>query len=265
MRKNFLILVSILLISISIFSKQITFDQANKIADNWTQILEEKFDDQVRIKDGHTIIRSGTTVAYVFEFYPKGYMIVSAEDYFSPVKFYSLKYDYKSSTKPLEELIFDRYNKAINLIKKGDLTPNKEIVEQNRAIFKRLINKSFKYSTYKGFNDKTDDVTEEVKPLLTSEWGQWSPYNDNCPVENGIRAPAGCVAIAFAQIFNYWEWPDRGVGTFSYYDKYLGITISADFDKEYQWWYMEDNQYPDTAQNMEQVQPLDGLKILLPI
>jgi len=247
LKKLFYISILLIFITVAIFPKQITFDQANTIAENWTKILEEKFSDQVRIKDAHTIYKMGNIVSYVFEFYPKGFMIVSAEDYFSPVKFYSLKYDYKSSTKPLEELIFDRYSKVIDLVKKGKITLNKEIVEQNRGIFKRLLNSDIKYSTYNTFNDKKD-ITLEVKPLLTSEWGQYSPYNNNCPVVDGIRAPAGCVSIAFSQIFNYWEWPDRGVGSFSYYDKDSKRIIYANFDKEYQWWYMEDKrQYSEES------------------
>jgi len=164
MNKKLTLFLILFILVFTVFPKQITFNKANIIAENWTQILEEKFADQVRVKDAHTIYKKGNIVAYVFEFYPKGFMIVSAEDYFSPVKFYSLKYDYQSSTKPLEELIFDRYHNIIDLVKKGKISLNREIVERNRAVFKRLTGRDLKYSTYKGFNDKTEDVTEEVKP-----------------------------------------------------------------------------------------------------
>lgn len=36
--------------------------------------------------------------------------------------------------------------------------------------------------------------------LVTTKWGQKSPYNDRCPIINNQRAPAGCVAVALGQI-----------------------------------------------------------------
>lgn len=57
---------------------------------------------------------------------------------------------------------------------------------------------------------KNDD--KEVLPMLKSEWGQDSPYNDLCP--HGY--PSGCVATAMAQIMYYHEYPIHGKG--KYYD-----------------------------------------------
>lgn len=57
---------------------------------------------------------------------------------------------------------------------------------------------------------KNDD--NEVLPMLKSEWGQGSPYNDLCP----YGYPSGCVATAMAQIMYYHEYPIHGKG--KYYD-----------------------------------------------
>ncbi len=40
-------------------------------------------------------------------------------------------------------------------------------------------------------------------PLLTSQWHQDAPFNNNCRTENGELAKAGCGAIAVGQIMNY--------------------------------------------------------------
>src|SRR5580658_3109119 len=67
---------------------------------------------------------------------------------------------------------------------------------------------------------------DEVGPLLTTSWGQSGVGGENalCPsfsfdVNNPGKkeqAPAGCVAIALAQIMNYWgQWtgmPGHGYG-----------------------------------------------------
>jgi hypothetical protein len=82
---------------------------------------------------------------------------------------------------------------------------------------------------------------EEAGPLLTTDWNQWTPYNDHCPVGNGGRCPVGCTITATAQIMNYWEWPPRGIGSHSYHwngDGDSGGDLSADFSDAYDWYHM---------------------------
>ena len=49
--------------------------------------------------------------------------------------------------------------------------------------------------------------------MLTTGWGQDSPYNLFCPTIDGVRCPAGCVAVAVAQIVAYHEHPSSYNGT----------------------------------------------------
>jgi hypothetical protein len=86
-----------------------------------------------------------------------------------------------------------------------------------------------------------------VLPLIKTIWHQDAPYNNLCPE----GTPAGCVATAMAQIMRYWEWPDRGVGSHSYYHPTYG-TLSADFGNTvYDW----DHMYKDvTLANPEEDQ-----------
>ena len=72
------------------------------------------------------------------------------------------------------------------------------------------------YYKYEISNLKSDDVEafidapvsrSEVKPLLNCLWDQLAPYNLLCPVYDGIRCPAGCVAVAMAEIMYYYKWP----------------------------------------------------------
>lgn len=53
----------------------------------------------------------------------------------------------------------------------------------------------------------------EVRPLLSSEWGQGSPYNKLCPWERtdtAVRhAMAGCGPLVMAQVMRRWGWPER--------------------------------------------------------
>jgi hypothetical protein len=48
-----------------------------------------------------------------------------------------------------------------------------------------------------------------IAPLLTSKWGQESPYNLLCPMQGNLQCVTGCVATAMAQVMNYWQHPTR--------------------------------------------------------
>ncbi len=51
-------------------------------------------------------------------------------------------------------------------------------------------------------------TTSVVQPLLPVEWYQGFPFNYLVKNKNGSTiAPAGCVAIALAQIMAYWQYP----------------------------------------------------------
>lgn len=51
------------------------------------------------------------------------------------------------------------------------------------------------------------DVSNQsiVGPLMSTSWNQYNTFNDLCP----NQWPAGCVAIAMAQIMKYHQWPTR--------------------------------------------------------
>jgi hypothetical protein len=55
--------------------------------------------------------------------------------------------------------------------------------------------------------------------LLTTNWHQRDPYNQDCPAPPGdddctaARCRVGCVATAAAQIMRFWYWPPYGSGS----------------------------------------------------
>ena len=55
------------------------------------------------------------------------------------------------------------------------------------------------------------DLSEKIGPYIhpnVSKWDQDYPFNNECPVKNGIRCHAGCVPVATAIIMSYYEWPN---------------------------------------------------------
>ncbi|MGB4776667.1 MAG: C10 family peptidase [Daejeonella sp.] len=57
-----------------------------------------------------------------------------------------------------------------------------------------------------------EDMFGQVGPLLSTQWGQGSGYNNVCP-QLGCSAPSngraytGCVAVAMAQVMKYYQFP----------------------------------------------------------
>ena len=90
--------------------------------------------------------------------------------------------------------------------------------------------------------DESTSTRTPIEPLLTTAWGQDTPYNDLCPTERDnaeSKYPSGCVATAMAQVMYYHKYPEKGSGsvTYSFQDRIL----TADFDNtHYQW----DNMLP---------------------
>jgi hypothetical protein len=78
-----------------------------------------------------------------------------------------------------------------------------------------------------------------VGPLMTTTWNQDAPYNANCPVISGVQAPTGCVATSFAQVMNYFKYPEKGRGTISYRDG--SVTRRLSLNKNFDWDNMLDS------------------------
>lgn len=87
-------------------------------------------------------------------------------------------------------------------------------------------------------------VTGSVAPLLKTKWDQETPYNNSC-THNGMKLLTGCVATAMAQVMNYYQYPDRGIGSHSYtvnYSDWGTVTYSSNFEEHiYDWGNMLDS------------------------
>ena len=59
-----------------------------------------------------------------------------------------------------------------------------------------------------------------VGPLCQTIWHQNYPYSSQCPEDeegHGGHVYAGCVATAMAQVMKFWDWPEQGTGSHTYY------------------------------------------------
>ena len=91
-----------------------------------------------------------------------------------------------------------------------------------------------------------------VEPLLgQTQWGQSKPYNNHCPIVDGERSVAGCVATALSQIMYVHKFPEKGQGSHSYRLR-NGTVVSADFSQTTYDWDNMLAQYKGTTYTTEQ-------------
>lgn len=171
-------------------------------------------------------MENGVASAYIFV--PRqgtGFTILSADDLAVPVLGYSDSgsVDVNNLPPSLEWWLNELGRKIEYVAKKGGKTDN---------------------SIY-----APADMTE-IAPMLTTRWNQDAPYNDNAPEINGVKAPTGCVATSFAQVMNYFKYPEKGRGTLRYTDK--GTTRTLQLTKKKFDWDNMLNDYATTSYNEEQ-------------
>ncbi len=128
---------------------------------------------------------------------------------------------------------------------------NQEISSVTRMARKTTENNNHK--------DNSGAIKVDIPDLLSSKWGQGSPFNFATPTtpEDG-HCPTGCSATAIAQIMNYWKYPQSGFGVISYSDA-EGHELSADFENTtYDW-----NNMPDTCGNNTPQIQIDAVSTLM--
>lgn len=91
----------------------------------------------------------------------------------------------------------------------------------------------------------SDSPSVVVESLVTTKWNQDAPFNNFAPEytddnNNTQRCATGCAATAMAQIMKFHNWPEQGVGHYSYEHQSFG-TISSNFSEHvYDWTNMID-------------------------
>lgn len=149
---------------------------------------------------------AGDATLYVFspDSENNGYIIVSADDLAIPLLGYNEDGTFSSDNiPPAMQWWLDEYARRIDWAKSNGI--------------KNLD------------NSLPQADRRDIAPMILTSWDQGEPYNLLCPVVSGSRAYTGCVATSMAQIMNYFQYPDVGVGSISYNDEASGKRLSWDF------------------------------------
>ena len=197
MRKLLFIIMFVLAAGIAAQAGNVTKQEAARKA---TAFLNLKSESQLQLLD------CGYETMYLFAIQDGGFVVVSADNRVQPILAYSRLSDINPQRMPKNlKAWLDSYDKQI----RATMTVQSPVAEGWSEEPARKSAEGF------------DSI---VGPLLSTAWGQEPPYNNLCPYDEDAEETTlvGCVATAMAGLMKYWNWPDTGVGQYSYHTYYYG-------------------------------------------
>ena len=227
-----IIIPLLLFVAGPLFSKNITVEDASRVAKNVFYELTNQYRHattygEVTITGTMPVAYQDKVVYYVFNV-NDGFVIIPADDALPPVIGYSYDRHYQSDDQPDNYRNWMlNYAKEITYCRQLSLTATAEI----KAEWDRLL-------TCDASTLITVTRSRDVEPLLTCMWNQDNPYNSWCPADPmgpGGHVYAGCVATAMSMVMYYWRYPLHGTGSHSYYAGSYG-TLTANFGATYYNW-----------------------------
>lgn len=204
---------------------------------------------------GEPIVFSDSRVAYNFSVQPSGHVLVAVDDLISPVLLYSTRsrFDASRADRPqsIESWIVPEVSRHVRRVREraasdaqaraaAATTADSRIARAWRFYGGESVDTAVRSASMEGQRaDLTRSAALSVGPLLTTAWGQFSPYNLMTPNDgcDSGHALTGCVATAWAQLMRYWRWPIVGMGSHSYPwpDPDGEDSLSVVFDAPYDW------------------------------
>jgi len=187
-------------IPVLVFSQKVDEGTARKVAQNVLMMDYPELKHQ-KIEKTIPVGLDNDTLYFIFAYPDDGYVIVSAERSAPPVLGHCKKGKYEPENMPPGLLyLLDKYKYSISSLRKEKIKPTKEIEQQ----WDSFLNDDF-------MNLKFYTVGTSLMRHSTF-WGQGANFNQNCP----DGRPAGCTAVAMAQILRYWQCETIPTGTVSY-------------------------------------------------
>ena len=225
--KRLSLLFTVLICSLYGFAQILSLKQVQKVAQTWFQQRLPSDFPEFSIKETLPVINEGDTLFYAVNFYPKGFVMISASKKLHPIPAYSFESWYTSENQPENAKAWiEQYIHQAVYAHRTSSIPNQEAARQWERLLDLEQGSKIKFSG------------KSVEPLTCADWNQDWPYNEMCPVDPagpGGHCYAGCVSTAIGLIMYYYRWPDTGVGYYSYTQSPYGL-LEADFGNTHYAW-----------------------------
>ena len=209
MKKIILLAILFALGTNSIMAADVNQNTAQRVGQQFlsTTVLGQRGDIQLQLASV-TLTRDGV------DFYAynvrggNGFVIVAGDDRVKPI----LAYSTTGSFNPEDvaegfEYTLNSFRQEIQYVREHNLAATPDIVAEWDAVLKN------------GQIRPDRQARSVVGPLCQTTWNQNFPYNSQCPEDttgNGGHVYAGCVATAMGQVMKFWDYPERGTGSYTY-------------------------------------------------
>ena len=171
--------------------------------------------EEIVISSIEEIKNEGNNLLYIFHLYPRGFIIVPADNQAVPNLAFGFDNSFDSNNMPQNlNALMNQYKTELKDLIDNSIEPTDEILE--------------KWTYYLGGNVQSNR-NRDVSPLLDAEFDQGGSWNNGIQAEIGFNGPAGCVAIAMCQVMHYWGYPEHGTGSNYYTENDYGY-IQVDFE-----------------------------------
>lgn len=197
------------------------FANGKQISQNAALSAARKYSRTGQVAPAKNLRSDKTNIAPYYAFnLEQGYVIVSGDDEMTELVGYAENGFFDAENVPPQmQLWLDRYAEYVAAVQSGKAKARKILLSDSPSVV--------------------------VEPLVTTKWNQDAPFNNFAPEytddnNNTQRCATGCAATAMAQIMKFHNWPEQGVGHYSYEHQSFG-TISSNFSEHvYDWTNMID-------------------------
>lgn len=216
--RSLALLLAPLLLPASSPAAPLTEKQVRAAVETWVrQVTAEARPDAV-IQSMEAYAIDGRTVGYVAQLDGRGFCLCGADDLLLPVYFYSPDGRYDPFNPGLMIILAEmgtRFGQAFG--QRSAASSEMQTTLAARASDWQDLITGRRPATLQRVSKSSGSGPTMMTLPLTSRWAQGHPYNDSCPTVVSYPSPertlVGCVALAMAQIMNYWKWPAHGQGS----------------------------------------------------
>ena len=209
MKRILSLLLLVALATGSVWAGNVNQQRAQQIGQQFlsTTVLGQRGD--IQLQHVFTAVNRGDVDFNVFNVRGgNGFVIVAGDDRVKPILAYSTTGSFDSENVAEGfEYVLNGYRSEIQYIREHNLTATPDIVAEWDAIAKN------------GQINPNRHARAVVGPLCQTIWNQNFPFSSQCPEDpegHGGHVYAGCVATAMGQVMKYWDYPERGTGSYSY-------------------------------------------------
>ncbi|MDP8204245.1 MAG: C10 family peptidase [Candidatus Tenebribacter mawsonii] len=209
--KKTILLIFLVAISLRIFAVPASINDATDVAEFYLEMYHDSLDVDavVEFKDDKK-----TTVAYIANLSPLGFIALSVNTDIQPIISYSVQNDFDYDSDPeniLYHMLLNDMIERIDAMNNGTLP---DVLIKN-DLWEYYTTQDTTYFNQREWQYWPPNNSTSTGGWIETEWHQGGIYDDFCPIDPATsnRSMAGCVAIAISQILNYHEYIGNRVWT----------------------------------------------------